>query len=593
MNKRVVFMLLALGVGLGLAGGWLGGRALALPSDESDPLAPAPRAGDLVAHLPGAFVAIELEGNYAYTLGTAFSVIDISNPASPTLVAALNGLPPQSIPLAVQGGFAYFGSSDFLYVIDATDPLSPVITTTLALPSAGGGLYVWSVNDFLVHGDQAFMTRSGMVSQYYCGGNLLIFNLTEPASPTIEENWYTNHVDDISMSGDSLIASSDYICHPNGYTDHILISQAPFLNWLDSYKISGSHVIDVASMGDTALVAQAITDTSGLLVLDISNPASITPTGMVTISDTIITITSFDDRAYLTTFDGIWVIDVSNVAQPVIVHSYPGVYAYDIAVTADYMYTVDGLGLSVYRNIGSSLRGRVLDDYGAPVAGVTVSLSPTLTTTTGADGSYEFIWMVWGVYSVTPTLPGKAFLPPHQAVNVPPSLDGVDFLALPAPVSAVIHPTDAFTLLFTDTQGLTTTLRIPAGAVAVTTTVTVTPTTQTEVQEGLEFTGHAFWLAAQPTAGHLAGNFTFSQPVTVTIHYSDLDLNLIREENGLVLLWWNGSQWQNAAVSCPAGWQVVDPALNRFSASVCQSGLYALYGPTVRVFLPVVFEEDY
>jgi len=93
--------------------------------------------------------------------------------------------------------------------------------------------------------------------------------------------------------------------------------------------------------------------------------------------------------------------------------------------TAAYVYNLDTF----------TIRGKVVDQNGGGISNVTMSRSgnnqPTATTTTAADGTYAIAnTLNGGLYSVTPTLAGSAFLPATTTglvvrgadVTVPPYL---------------------------------------------------------------------------------------------------------------------------------------------------------------------------
>jgi hypothetical protein len=116
------------------------------------------------------------------------------------------------------------------------------------------------------------------------------------------------------------------------------------------------------------------------------------------------------------------------------------------------------------------------------------------------------------------------------------------------PVGIVVDPSRGGWLIITDTQGLTTTIQIPPGAVTRTTWITITPILlPTEpISPGLHFAGHAFDLDAY-WDGQLITNFIFETTVTVTVHYSDADVAGI-DEKTLELYRW---------VTPPGSWQVI------------------------------------
>jgi hypothetical protein len=118
------------------------------------------------------------------------------------------------------------------------------------------------------------------------------------------------------------------------------------------------------------------------------------------------------------------------------------------------------------------------------------------------------------------------------------------------PVGIVVDPGQGGLLIFTDTQGLTTTVQIPPGAVTSTTWISMTPTVLPPgtISASLRFAGHAFDLDAYRD-GQLLTGFTFETTVTVTIHYSDADVRGIDEKTLKLYRW---------VTAPPDGWQVVD-----------------------------------
>ena len=158
---------------------------------------------------------------------------------------------------------------------------------------------------------------------------------------------------------------------------------------------------------------------------------------------------------------------------------------------------------------------------------------------------------------------------------------------LAAPVSATLTPGVAGSLTYTDTQGLTTTLAFPAGVVTQTTTLFLTPTVAS-AGAGMTFAGHAFELEAYQNGPPQPG-FVFSTAVTVTIQYSELDVRLVSEESGLVLGWWTGDEWLDAADTCdPPSAYERDLGGRALSLPICHLSTFALFGPTESVYLPLV-----
>ena len=351
----------------------------------------------------------------------------------------------------------------------------------------------------------------------------------------------------------------------------------------------GGATYAVAVQGNYAYVGEG----PRLTILDVSNPVSPTMVGKTDpLPDVVYDVAVAGNYAYVADeyYGGLRVVDVSDPAHPTEVGSYdtPG-YAYGVAVAGNYVYLADeDGGLFILHFIGAwlgSISGRVADVNGDPFPGVRVS-ADSQQTTTDATGAYTITNLSAGTYTITPTLAGYAFYPPTRTVTLPPDAAGQDFTILPAPVSADV-PSSGGGLTLTDTQGLTTTLAFPAGAVTQTTTLVLTPTLATG-GAGFAFAGHAFELAAF-RGGNLLLGFSFEAPVTVTIHYSDRDVRVVSDESQLALMWWTGSGWEDAAQTCtPPSEYVRDLGNNVLSVAICHLSEFALLGPAHQVYLPLV-----
>ncbi|HXG48751.1 MAG TPA: carboxypeptidase regulatory-like domain-containing protein, partial [Methylomirabilota bacterium] len=77
---------------------------------------------------------------------------------------------------------------------------------------------------------------------------------------------------------------------------------------------------------------------------------------------------------------------------------------------------------------GGSIRGRITRSAGGGVAGVTVSLGQ-ITATTDATGAYEFVNLLEGDFTVTPTRAGFAFAPAATNITVTGAVTDLDFAA--------------------------------------------------------------------------------------------------------------------------------------------------------------------
>jgi hypothetical protein len=150
----------------------------------------------------------------------------------------------------------------------------------------------------------------------------------------------------------------------------------------------------------------------------------------------------------------------------------------------------------------------------------------------------------------------------------------------PVGARATLDPSSSSTLVFTDTLGFEAHILDDGGAVTL-------PTILGYVDLGLEETSahprmhaaHAFQMYAYQGSNRLE-SFTFQQPVTVTLTYTD---TAGRDESRLRLLSWSGTAWVEAA----CGSYQRDPAANQLVAPVCQVGQFGLFFDPYKIFLPL------
>ena len=153
-----------------------------------------------------------------------------------------------------------------------------------------------------------------------------------------------------------------------------------------------------------------------------------------------------------------------------------------------------------------------------------------------------------------------------------------------------IDPANGGVFTHTDTQGNTTIVQAPGGAVTAPTDLLYTPVAAAAPPGGFAFAGHAFNLDAYRD-GTLLPGFVFEQPINITVHYSPADVAVV-EPTALVLMVWNGSAWVDAATTCtPPSVYNRHPDQNWLSVPVCHLSRFALFGPTHSIYLPLVFRS--
>jgi Tfp pilus assembly protein PilV len=300
--------------------------------------------------------SVYVSGNYAYLASSSntaeFTVVDVSNPAAPTQVGAinLNGTA-DGLSIYVSGTYAYLGQAlsatngnNEFYVIDVSTPTSPTISGSLNLNG--------SVNGVAVSGDYAYLATSDTAAE------LTVVNVSNPATPTVAGTYdSTGAVAANDVFADGTFVYLGLASDLTGAEFFVLDASNPTsVTQVGSYEaggaVSGIYVADNKAFLATAVTAAQFT------VLDLSDPAnptlegkaSLTTESDVFVSNDVAYIASTSNTAELTVMGGIssgmnWAIpsqagnlDLSGTTA-----------ANDVAVDAgtNRAYVVNGTGLSI------------------------------------------------------------------------------------------------------------------------------------------------------------------------------------------------------------------------------------------------------
>ncbi len=211
---------------------------------------------------------------------------------------------------------------------------------------------------------------------------------------------------------------------------------------------------------------------------------------------------------------------------------------------------------------------------------------PAETRATGQQDEISLAWNTAGPHTITVT----------AANATETEVTAVHAITIAAGPSTTVSPTLAGTLVYTDGQGNTTTISIPAEAVTGSLTLHYTPLTQTfPAPQGMAFARHAFTLEAFQNGLPLP-LFTLHHPATITLEYSDADVQSIAEDSLAVYAWLEEEKgeeaegaWYLAASTCnPSNILPPQPDENLSRLTICRLGEFALFGRQWSIYLPLL-----
>jgi hypothetical protein len=89
--------------------------------------------------------------------------------------------------------------------------------------------------------------------------------------------------------------------------------------------------------------------------------------------------------------------------------------------------------------------------------------------------------------------------------------------------------------------------------------------------------------------GDCVDDYAFSEPVMLTLYYTDQQLGGL-DEADLQLYTWNGTDWVDVVTDC--GWTLGlyerYPEENKLVVPVCHFSSFALFSPARMLYLPLV-----
>jgi hypothetical protein len=280
---------------------------------------------------PGLGIAVAGDYVYLANWSEGLRIVDISDPALPTVVGSVAG---QGIAddVEVSGGYAYMIDGGGLRVIDVSDPANPVIVGSHPMAYAQA-IYVF--------GDYAYVTSGfpePMPPPVYHGW-IHVFDISDPTSPTrVGESEEWGRVTGIAVrDGYAFVGGSGLAV--------VDVSNPALPFFVEEISLPGSWSVGVTLNGDYAYVANR---EAGLQIVDISNPALPVQVGSADTPDDAVAVAVAGGYAYLAEYDGgLAVVDVSDPASPLFVGRVNPYDVEDVVVAGDLAFVSSRDGMSV------------------------------------------------------------------------------------------------------------------------------------------------------------------------------------------------------------------------------------------------------
>jgi hypothetical protein len=284
---------------------------------------------ELVGQIGGATLAVAVQGDYAYLgVGPRLVVLDVSDPANPTMTGQGPVFPSIVEGVYVTGGYAYVAAgSSGLRVVDVSNPAAPVEVGFYDTPGHAEGVYA--------AGNYAYVADRS--------AGLRVVDVSNPAAP-VEVGFYgtPGYAHDVYVVGDYAYVADDW-------TGLRIISVADPIRptEIGFYTTPWREVNDVYVVGTLAYVAESDEPFNGSLrVISVADPVHPIELGSIGLSDRVYAVHVVGDYAYATYWYGLRVISISDPRHPTLVGYYNTTPGLSVHVVGGYAYMA-GVGLRV------------------------------------------------------------------------------------------------------------------------------------------------------------------------------------------------------------------------------------------------------
>lgn len=310
--------------------------------DERGIKPPEARNIDLVGQIGGQSLTIAIKKPYVYLgEGKTMSILDMSNPASPTVLSRLFiGHTIEQLLIAEER--AYLRTDDGIHIIDISDPKIPrevsfyngreyydmlKVAAYLYLMTENG-LLIINVSDITTpreigyYTDVEKTTYPNMIrwqDRLYvtAGGNLYLFDISQPANPILVSQWISMFRSPRQM----LIHNQVMYVNDNNDTLKVFDINTEITPTLLSYLPIGDEKYDMALSSDYLYIAGA----NELLILNVSNPTQpfAVNLSVITNRQSLVEVAINFPYLYLVdAADGIRTLDVTDPVSPQEINQY-------------------------------------------------------------------------------------------------------------------------------------------------------------------------------------------------------------------------------------------------------------------------------
>jgi hypothetical protein len=276
---------------------------------------------------------VAIQGDYAYLSNFSnLQIVDISNPAAPSLVGTLTISGGYAVSVGVSGSYAYLGrvsTNRGFYVADVSNPYAPVLV---------GDIQGMNVYEFVVDGPLA----------YLCSGDFRIIDVSNPSAPQELVRVPTGG-DDVAISGGYAFLGGGNVVIPDVQVVDLGVHETP----TPVGEYTGlSLVLRIDVEGGLAYALGTIGGNNWELhSLDMSMPSSPQVLDSLTIENgTFDRGMDIDGGTVVFVMgDDLWIVDASTPSAMSVVSATPlDCCASDIKVEGSHVYITRSDGLRVF-----------------------------------------------------------------------------------------------------------------------------------------------------------------------------------------------------------------------------------------------------